>query len=266
MRTHISVSTVALFVAVGLGTACSQPGQTQIARGNVLASKKDFAGAIAAYRAAAEASPAKAHPRELLGHLLFDLGRFKDARAAYEEALRVEPHAAIEARFGLARLDADEFQFDRAVRRLSEVLEQQPKNLYALLSRASLELQRGDTGDAERAIEDTATAMTISPKGIAVLYLRGSSFLAARQFDSADEAFSLLERAHPNLPLAFYGHARVASARGDKAEALRQLRTAREKARQGSDEWDGSAILRDPALQLLKGDPEFAAVVGARGE
>jgi len=266
MRTHISASTVALFVAVGLGAACSQPGQTQIARGNLLASKKDFDGAIAAYRAAAEVSPGKAHPRELLGHLLFDLGRSEEARAAYEDALRVEPDAAIEARFGLARLDVDELRLDRTVKRLSEVLELQPKNLYALLSRASVELQRGDAGDAERAIEDTASAMAIDPKRSAVLYLRGSSFLAARQFDSAEEAFSLLEHEHPNLPLAWYGHARVASARGDKAEALRHLRTAREKARDGADEWDSGAVLRDPALQFLKGDPEFAAAVGASGE
>src|SRR5262249_3386059 len=151
--------------------------------------------------------------------------------AAYEDALRVEPDSAIEARIGLARLDVEEHRLDRAIKRLSEVLERQPKNLYALLSRASVELQRGEKDDAERAIADTATAMTIDPEGSAVLYLRGSSFLAAHQSSSAEEAFSLLEKLHPSLPFAWYGYARVASARGDKAAALRHLRTARGKAR-----------------------------------
>jgi tetratricopeptide (TPR) repeat protein len=263
MRTHILFSTLTLFAVVGLCAACTQPGQTEIARGNMLASRKDFDGALAAYRAAARAAPGKAHPRELSGHLLFDLGRWSEARAAYEDALRVEPDAALEGRIGLARLDAEEHDLDRAVERLSQVLEQQPNNLYALLSRASVELRRGGAQDPERAIADTARAMAIDQKGGAVLFVRGSSFLAAKRFDEAEAAFRLLERAHPNAPLAWYGYARVASARGDKATALRQLRIAREKARDGSDEWNGGAVLRDPALESLLGDPEFAAAVGA---
>ncbi len=262
MRTHIFPSTLPLFAALELWAACAQPGQTEIARGNVLASRKDFNGALEAYRAAARVVPGKAHPRELLGHLLFDLGRPAEARLAYEDAVRVEPDAALEARIGLARLDANEHDLDRAVERLSQVLERQPNNLYALLSRASVELQRGSALDTDRAIADTAKAMAIDQKSGAVLYLRGSSFLAAKQFDQAERAFRLLERTHPNLPLAWYGYARLASARGDKASALGQLRVAREKARAHADEWNSDAILRDPTLQSLKDDPEFAAVAG----
>jgi tetratricopeptide (TPR) repeat protein len=263
MRTHTVLPTVTLFVVIGLCAACTQPGQTEIARGNVLASRNDFNGALEAYRAAAQAAPGKAHPREVLGHLLFDLGRTAEARAAYEDALRVEPQVALEARIGLARLDADAGSFDRAVERLTQVLNQQPNNLYALLSRASVELRRGNAQDAERAIADTAVAMTIDAKSAAVLYLRGSSFLAARQFTEAQAAFQLLEEKHPDIPLAWYGYARVASARGDKAAALRQLRVAREKAQRPPNEWNSSDVLRDPTLQALQGDPEFAAAIGA---
>jgi tetratricopeptide (TPR) repeat protein len=252
-----------LFAALQLVAACVQPGQTEIARGNVLAARKDFNGALEAYRAAARAAPGKAQPRELLGHLLFDLGRPAEARAAYEDALHVEPDAALEALIGLARLDAIEHHLDRSVERLSQVLDRQPSNLYALLSRASVELQRGGALDIERAIEDTAKAMAIDRESGPVLYLRGSSFLAAKQFDQAEAAFRLLERAHPNLPLAWYGYARLASARGDKGGALGQLRVAREKARAHADEWNSDAILGDPTLRPLQNDPEFAAVAGA---
>ncbi len=261
MRTQISFS-VALFAAAACA-ACSQPGQTEIARGNLLATRRDFDGALVAYRAAALAAPTRAHPRELLGHLLFDLHRPAEARAAYEDALRVEPEAALEARIGLARLDADAQDFDRAGQRLTELLEKQPNNVYALLSRASLELRRGTAQAAERAVADTAKAMAVDQKSSAVLYLRGSSFLAAGQLSEAEAAFQLLERTHPDIPLAWYGYARVASARGDRSAALRQLRIAREKAEGRSEEWRSAEVWSDPMLRALREDPEFAAAIGA---
>jgi len=262
MRTHAPVN-LALFASAAVWASCTQPGQTEIARGNVLATRGDFQGALEAYRAAAEAAPRRAHPREVLGHLLFDLGRPAEARAAYQDALRVEPEAALEARLGLARLDAEAGEFDRATQRLSEVLEKQPNNLYALLSRASLELRAGGPEAAQRAIADTAKAMAIDQKSSAVLFLRGSSFLAAGYLGEAEAAFQLLERRHPASPLAWYGYARVSSARGDKASALQYLKTARDKALEGGEEWKSADVLGDPALHWLREDPEFAAAIGA---
>src|SRR5262245_48836466 len=251
MRTHLR-GNLALFANLAVWADCTQPGHTEIARGNVLATRKDFEGALQAYRAAAEAAPNRAHPRELLGHLLFDSGRPAEARAAYQDALRVEPEAALEARLGLARLDAEAGEFDRATQRLSEVLEKQPNNLYALLSRASLELRAGGPEAAQRAIADTAKAMAIDQKSSAVLFLRGSSFLAAGDLGQAQAAFELLEHTHSASPLAWYGYARVASARGDKAAALRHLRNARDKALGRAEEWKSSDILSDPALRWLR--------------
>lgn len=262
MRTHTPVN-LALIAFGAVWAACTQPGQTEIARGNVLASRRDFEGALQAYQAAVQASPAKAYPRELLGHLLFDLGRRAEARVAYQGALLVEPDAAVEARIGLARLDAEAGEFDRATKWLTEVLEKQPNNLYALLSRASIELRRGTAGGAERAILDTAKAMAIDQKSSAVLYLRGSSFLAAGKLGAAESAFQLLERRHPDVPLAWYGYARVASARGDRAAALGHLRIARDKARERAEDFRSADVLSDPMMRSLREDPEFAAAIGA---
>src|SRR5260370_1578589 len=87
---HLRVASIAA-LCVFLSGACVEPGQTEIARGNVLASQKKFEEALPAYRRAAEAAPHNASPRELLGHLLFDLGRSADARAAYTAALNLQP-------------------------------------------------------------------------------------------------------------------------------------------------------------------------------
>src|SRR5258707_2313302 len=202
---------------------CSDPGQTEIARGNVLASQKKYADALAAYQAAAAAQPRKAHPQELAGHLLFDLGRSAEARIAYQEAVQREPQDALEAKIGLARLDAEDQRFDDALARLNGILEKNPQNLYALLSRATVALRRGKPGEVEVALVDTAKAMAIDSNGAAVLYTRGSAFIAAKEYEQAQTAFGLLEHAHPKSPLAFYGYARVASATGDLAAATVNL-------------------------------------------
>ena len=159
---------------------CSEPGQTEIARGNVLASQKRYDEALAAYRAAGVAQPKSARPRELAGHLLFDLRRYGEARRAYEEAVALEPNNALEGKIGLARLDAEEQRLDDAMARLDAILEKYPQNLYALLSRATVALRRGHPGDLETAISNTAKAMAIDSKSAAVLYTRSSAFMACR--------------------------------------------------------------------------------------
>jgi len=244
--------------------ACSEPGQTEIARGNVLASQKRYDEALAAYRAAGAAQPRCAHPRELAGHLLFDLRRYGEARRAYEEAEGLEPNDALEARIGLARLDAEEQRLDDALAGLNVILEKRPDNLYALLSRATVALRRNRPGDLETAISDTAKAMAIDSKSGAVLYARGSAFIAAKEYEQAAQAFALLQRAHPRSPLAFYGYARLASIREDRAGALANLRRARNAAEDQLGGWNPRQVRADPAFARLKDDPEFVEIVDSR--
>jgi tetratricopeptide (TPR) repeat protein len=242
--------------------ACTEPGSTEIARGNVLASQKKFEEAIAAYRAGALAAPARARPRELLGHVLFDRGELKGAREAYEDALRVEPKAALEARIGVARLDAEENKLDDAMGRMDELLKEQPKNVYALLSRATLALRRGNPGDAQQAVLDTANAMAVDEKNASVLYTRGCAFLATRDFDKAAEGFALLEKQHPGSPLPAYGRARIAGAKAEKLQALSNLELARVKSASLPGGWRSEEVRRDPAFAQWREDPEFIRIVG----
>jgi tetratricopeptide (TPR) repeat protein len=252
--------------------ACNEPGQTEIARGNVLASRRQFDAAIEAYRAAAKAEPNRARPRELLGHVLFDLHRYPEALAAYQDAERVEPQAALEARIGRARIDAEEGRLDDAFGALSEVLTRAPDNLYALLSRANVAIRRGKAGDAEQAIQDTAQAMRIDRKNASALYTRGCAFIAAKETDpgwqpKAEEAFRLLDQEHPGSPLASYGRARAAAAHAtpDRLAVLANLKEARQRAEHSSElsgGWKAQEVKSDPAFRALKDDSDFAAVVG----
>ncbi len=259
---HLQVRIIAA-LCLFLSGACVEPGQTEIARGNVLASQRKFEEALAAYRRAADAAPHKARPRELLGHLLLDLGRSADARAAYTAALQLEPGNALEAQIGLARLDTEEGRSDEALAQLNEVLRQHPDNLYALLSRANVEMRRARPGDADLAVADTAKAMAIDPKNPSVLYTRGCSFLAAKAYESAAPAFERLRQTHPASPLGWYGAARLASARGDRSAAIENLRQARSRANALPGGWDSREVRRDPAFQFLQKDPQFAQIVNS---
>lgn len=248
-----------------LATGCNEAGETEMARGNVLASRHQNEQAVEAYRKATVALPRAARPRELLGHVLFDLHRYTEARAAYQDALRVDPSEGLEARIGLARIDAEDGKLDDALAQLSLVLKAHPDNLYALLSRANVAIRRGHPADAELAITDTAQAMRIDKTNPSVLYTRGCAFIAGKGYDQAEEAFRLLEAAHPGSPLTAYGLARMASAKGDRFGALAHLRDARERASKSSDllgGWRPDEVRADPAFRAIKDDPEFAQVVG----
>jgi len=204
--------------------------------------------------------------------VLFDLHRFPEALAAYQDAERAEPQAALEARIGRARIDAEEGRLDDAFAALGEVLTRNPDNLYALLSRANVAIRRSHPGDAELAVQDTALAMRIDKKNASALYTRGCAFIAAKEGDpgwqsKADEAFGLLEREHPGSPLAAYGRARAAAARAtpDKPAVLANLREARQRAERGGElngGWKAQEVKADPAFHALKDDSDFAAVVG----
>ncbi|MFZ5468069.1 MAG: tetratricopeptide repeat protein [Myxococcota bacterium] len=237
--------------------ACSEPGQTEVARGNVLASRGKLTEAIEAYRAAAKAAPRKARPRELLGHVLFDQGRFAEARTAYQEALGLEPAAALEARIGLARVEAEEGKLKEAIEHLGRVISDQPGNVYARLSRANLAMRRGGEKDAELAISDTAEAMKVDADNASVLYTRGCAFLAAHEPGKASEAFRVLENAHPHSPLAPYGQARVAAAAQKRADVVLHLRETKARARSVTGAWSPDDILKDPAFLFMKDDPDF---------
>ena len=254
---HVLGATLGAFMAL---IGCQEPGAADMSRGNVAASRNQPREALEAYRAAAGALPGSARPRELEGHVLLELRRPAEARAAYEAALALEPEAALEARVGLARLEATEGHVHEALKRLDALLAQRPDYTFALVTRAAVSLRRGTPEDVERALADSERALRAGAREPNALYVRGSALLAARRYAEAGETFDRLREARPDLALAAYGLARLAGARDDEKEVLTHLRQARERA---GDRWNPEEVLADPLFERFRRDTGLRAVVGS---
>jgi len=140
------------------------------------------------------------------------------------------------------------------------VLQRQPDNLFALVSRANLGVRRGGEADVRLALEDTARAQALDGRSASVLYARAQALLAARRLEDAARAFERLRKAHPRSPLPDYGEARLAAVRGDRTAALERLKLARQRAGELSA-WRADEVKADPAFHALREDPEFLTTV-----
>lgn len=248
----VGAATLVLF------SACNRGGEADLARGNLYASKQQWTEAAEAYRAAARATEGP-RPRELLGHVLLQAGKKDEARAAYEDAIRMGPEGAVEARVGLARLDVEAGRLQEGLLRLDEAVARDPDNLYALLSRANARLRRGEPEDLRGALADAEGAVERDPSSADALYTRGNVELALGRFDEAGRTFEEVKRRAPERPLAWYGWARLGAARGDRVNALVNLRQARKIA---GERWRPEEVLADPAFVGLKQHPEVAEAIG----
>jgi tetratricopeptide (TPR) repeat protein len=212
-----------LAFALMAAAACSgDPSAAHLARGNVLVNTGHATEAVAEYREAARLSPKRAHALERLGDTLYDLGRKNEALEAYREATVREP-SAFTARIGAARVLTDEGRFAEGRAELTAVLEQQPTNLYALLSRGNL-AQRA--GDAKAALRDYETAVHLKSDNVPALYQYGLALLSDGQVVEAERTFDRIVQVAPGAPEGFHGRARVLAQRGDADGAARALARA----------------------------------------
>ncbi len=245
--------TLALFGSLS-AWACKPAAAVDVARGNVLRNRGDLAGAVDAYRAAAQKAPKDASCRVSLGDALMDLGRFAQAREAYAEAVETEPRAT-DALVGLANASARLGDDTKAREALGKVLDLQPAHAFAKLSLANLLLR---AGDAQAAAALAGKVVADRPKEGPALYVYGQALTAARRYDEARRAFDRLEVLRPNGPEAPFGRAHVAGLAGDRDTAVRELKTARNRGHASI-----ASASDDPAFAWLKDDPERAKALFA---
>jgi tetratricopeptide (TPR) repeat protein len=209
--------------ALLVAAACSgDPSAPHLARGNVLVNTGHADEALAEYREAARLSPRRAFALERLGDTLYDLGRKDEALQAYREASQREP-GAFTPHIGAARVLTDHGRFAEARAELTLVLERQPTNLYALLSRGNL-AQR--SGDAKAALRDYETAVHLKSDNVPALYQYGLALLSDGQVAEGERTFDRIVQVAPSAPEGYHGRARVLAQRGDADGAAHALARA----------------------------------------
>jgi tetratricopeptide (TPR) repeat protein len=218
--------------------------------------------AVVEYREAARLAPKRAFALERLGDTLYDLGRKDEALAAYREASERDP-GAFTARIGAARVLTDLGRLADARGELTLVLEQQPTNLYALLSRGNL-AQRA--GDAKAALRDYETAVHLKSDNVPALYQYGLALLADGQVVEAERTFDRIVQVAPSAPEGFHGRARVLAQRGDAEGAAHALARASALVAQDARARLAEQGLKGDALDRAAADAAQRSVAEMRSE
>jgi superkiller protein 3 len=241
----------ALVLAAACNTDASAP---HLARGNVLVNNGRREEAAKEYREAARLAPRSALARERLGDTLYDLGRKDEALAAYHEAAALERASSFTARIGAARVLEDKGDLKGARAELSAALEQEPTNLFLLLSRGNLARR---AGDGKAALADAERAVHLKSDNVPALYQYGLALLDDGQVPQAGATFDRLLKVSSNSPEGYYGRARYFAARGEGALAAEALAKAAKLV-----ESDARARLEE---QGLKGEALDKAAHAAAG-
>ena len=164
-----------------------------------------------------------------LGQLYMERDEFDLAKTALLHAADQNPTdpatlANLRFQLGRAYLGGDFADYDEAIWLFTQALAARPKSVEALNSRAIAYLERGRTGDDERAIDDLVHALTISPDraatyvNLAVAYVeRGTEADLDRAIAELTEAL----RIEPEYASAYVNRAGAYVGRGGPGDIER---------------------------------------------
>lgn len=150
---------LAVLLAVGGCTSRETRKERQLAKAQEYMKKGELRPALLSLQDALRADPKDPETNLKIGQLLDRSHHYSDALFYYREALRLDPKNS-EAALGAAGLLL--FQHtDEAEKLINGVIERDPKNAHAYMSRSSVDLIRGDIPKALVAAE---TAVQLDPK------------------------------------------------------------------------------------------------------
>ena len=214
--------------------------------------------------------------RQRVSVILTRLGQAEGALSQLERFARRNPRQALDVRFTEAQLLEAMERYEEALEAYDEILAAKPPSLGLLLSRAEVQLSRGET---EAAIEGYREALALRPESATALNALG--YTLADRTDRLREARKLIERAldkEPDNAAIIDSMGWVLFRQGEPEEALPYLERAwemirdpevaahlgetlwtlgrKEEARQilqeAYDEFPGSAPLRDTLRRLME--------------
>lgn len=167
------------------------------------------------------------HPKESSAHLLYGTalvaaGKHKEARAQYDEAIRIDPKNTA-ALMSLGSLDSVERRYKAAENRYGAVLKQDPGSAAAMVALGKLAAIQGNQAEAIKQFRQAIAAQPKSPAAYVELVLVYSQ---NGQFDEAARVAKQMADALPDNPAALNAFGAAELNAGRHAEALRPLEKA----------------------------------------
>jgi cellulose synthase operon protein C len=234
---------------------------------------QQFPKALAAADALARANPNNATVMMVQAYAKTQARDYAGGRAGYEKALKLDP-SQLEAKLGLARIDAVTGNFDAAEKRLRAALKDDERNVDLLFELALVNELRGKDDEAIKWLDSAAAASgtreTRANFALVAWHLRKGQ--PARAMDAAKILLSKL----PDDIEALQAYAAAQLANGDAAGAKSTLVSASRRAaydtprlveiaRQQAQAQDmkGAAYSLEKALSGTPNDPASVAMLSS---
>ena len=196
--------------------------------------------------------PAQPGLHNLLGTARAQAGDAIKARAAFEQAVKLDP-AFIEPQLNLARLDIAARQPEAAVARFNAILKVNDKHVDTLIEAGQFHAQRGKTEDATRLLTRAADLST-DPRELQAGLALFEFHLRGGRLPAAQEAAKRLSAKAPDDIAVLLANARVAIATKNPDAARPVLANAARLAN-----FDAPQLTKIALLQMGAGDAKAAA-------
>lgn len=204
---------------------------------------KQFDKAEAAYKALAELDKDKPEGRSVLGDFYSSVGRLDEAIAIYREVIARTPDYT-QAHYRLTEILLNRGDLAGAKNEIETVLKGDAKDRQALILRARMNMQAGQTSDLKIAIEDLKEVLRQEPNSRAGLFFMAEANFRLGQIDQARAFASDLTRNYPDYLPAKLMEIQINLAGGDAKSAM-QMAAALQ------DRLNKTAPDRDTSPQLL---------------
>jgi len=180
---------------------------------------KEFDKAEAAYKSLAELDKDKPEGRSVLGDFYSSVGRLDEAIAIYKEVLTNSPDYT-QAHYRLAEIMLNRGDLAGAKNEVDTVLKNDSKDRQALILRARIGMQAGQTSDLKLAIEDLREVLRQEPNSRAGLFFMAEASFRLGQIDQARAFATDLTHNYPDYMPAKLMEIQINLASGNAKAAM----------------------------------------------
>jgi tetratricopeptide (TPR) repeat protein len=200
---------------------------------------KQFDKAEAAYKSLAELDKNKPEGRSVLGDFYSSVGRLDEAIAIYKEVLTNSPEYT-QARYRLAEIMLNRGDLAGAKNEVETVLKSESKDRPALILRARIGMQAGQTSDLKLAMEDLREVLRQEPNSRAGLFFMAEASFRLGQIDQARSFATDLTQNYPNYLPAKLMEVQINLASGDPKTAMKLAASLQDRLSKAAPDRDTS--------------------------